>query len=148
MKWKVDGLGLGAVSDGPLLLFEMVSCTALGNVSARPLGPSRMMSSVGQVGRGSAHWIGEMIAPWEWPYMDTGIVACVCSSIAACAAEQEEVCECIKLLAKLFIGIGQQCGCTNANANRKAKKRKKEDNNEGEATQQAEGVEGRQKVGR
>ena len=104
VKWKVDGLGLGAVSDGPLLLFEMVSWTALENVSARTLGPSRMMLSMEQVGRESALGIGEMIVPWEWSYMDTDIVASVCSSIVACAAEQEEeVRKCVELLT---IGIG------------------------------------------
>ena len=60
----------------------------------------------------------------------------VCSSIIACLAEQEEVCECMESLKKSF-GIGQQCGYTNANAKRRAKVKKKE-SDEGEATQEAE----------
>ena len=42
----VDGLGSGGVSGGPLLPFDMVACTALGNVNARGVGPSRVMSSM------------------------------------------------------------------------------------------------------
>ena len=42
----VDGLGSGGVSGWPLLPFEMVSWTALGNVNARGVGPSRVMSSM------------------------------------------------------------------------------------------------------
>ena len=108
-----DGLGSGGVSGGPLLPFKMVSWTALGNVNARGVGPSRVMSSMEWwVGKESACGVGERIVRWEWSYIDTDIVASVCSSIVACAAEREgEVCECVELLAKLFIGIGQQCGC-------------------------------------
>ena len=116
----VDGLGSGGVSGGPLLPFEMVSWTALGNINARGVGPSRVMSSMEWwVGKESARGVGERIAPWEWSYID--IVASVCSSIVACAAEQEDVRE---LLKKLF-GIGQQCRCANANAKRKAKREKR-----------------------
>ena len=42
----VDGLSSGGVSGGPLLPFDMVACTALGNVNARGVGPSRVMSSM------------------------------------------------------------------------------------------------------
>ena len=99
----VDGLSSGGVSDGSPLPLEMVSWTALENVSARTLGPSRMMLSMEQVGRESALGIGEMIVPWEWSYMDTDIVASVCSSIVACAAEQEE--EVREYVELLTIGI-------------------------------------------
>ena len=151
----VDRLGSGGVSGGLLLPFEMVSWTALENVSARTLGPSRMMLSMEQVGRESAHGIGEMIVPWEWSYMDTDIVASVCSSIVACAAEREEVREYVELSAKLFIGIGQRCGCARMRMRmqkgRRTKGEKKgQQQNEGEVTQEAErgaeGMEGRQKV--
>ena len=56
----VDGLGSGGVSGGPLLLlFEMVSWTALGNVNACGLGPSRMMSSMEWwVGKESVRGVG------------------------------------------------------------------------------------------
>ena len=76
------------VSGGPLLPFDMVACTALGNVNTRRVGPSRMVSSMEWAGKESAHGVGERMAPWEWSYMD--IVADACSSIA-CAAEREEV---------------------------------------------------------
>ena len=76
----------------------------------------------GMSGKESARGVVERIVPWKWSYMD--IVTGVCSSIAAYAAEREEVRECVEVLKSLF-GIGQQCGCANANSKRKAKEEKR-----------------------
>ena len=148
----VDGLGSGGVSGGPLLPFEMVSWTALGNVNARGVGPSRVMSSMEWwVGKESARGVGERIAPWEWSYMDMDIVASVCSSIVACAAErEEEVRECIELLAKLFIGIGQQCRCARMRMQKGRRTKGGKDNNETKERQRkrrSKGQKGDKKLG-
>ena len=63
--------------------------------------------------------VRERVALWKCLYMD--VVASVRSSTVACAAEREEVRECLELLEKSF-GVGQQCGCTNANAKRRTTK--------------------------
>ncbi|EJC99946.1 uncharacterized protein FOMMEDRAFT_159523 [Fomitiporia mediterranea MF3/22] len=90
--------------------------------------------------------VGERIVPWEWSYMD--IVASVCSSIAACAAEREE---CMELLKKSF-SVGQQCGCVNANSNRKASVKqegqRRRGNTNGGARSGRDGRDERQKDGR
>ena len=123
----VDGLSLGGWSGLSLLSFAVVSSVALRNVNARRVDLSKVMLSMEWVEKASAYGVRDRLAPWEWSYMD--IVASVCSSIGACAAERE-VRECMELLKKSF-GIDQQCGCVNANAKRKANvKKKKEDNEE------------------
>ncbi|EJC97635.1 uncharacterized protein FOMMEDRAFT_162658 [Fomitiporia mediterranea MF3/22] len=75
----------------------------------------------------------------------------MCSSIVACAAEQEEEREYMELLKNSF-GIGQQCGSANANAKRKAsikqEGQRRRGNASGGARSGRDGRDERQKVGR
>ncbi|EJD04705.1 uncharacterized protein FOMMEDRAFT_153777 [Fomitiporia mediterranea MF3/22] len=73
----------------------------------------------------------------------------VCSSIVACAAEQEEEREYMELLKKSF-SIGQQCGSANANAKRKRNVKKRRITKERQRKQQNEeqkGWKGDKKLG-
>ena len=79
------------------------------------------------------------------------MVASVCSSIVACAAEWKKYVNTYMEILKKSFGIGQQCGCTNANVKRKANK-EKEDYKVGRRSNarggEAEEMEEAKKVGR